>query len=139
MWKKKISKHTKQINCTKKTNYTKRRIRIINLALSKCVNRSQRRAYIKKCVGFGRYRELFFRKEGVNVSKGNCLYNVVVYVGNLSSHDSKCVYTTSKMSNAERFLHEYTKEHPEVCKAYIERSYSREAKRNAKYMREDED
>lgn len=73
------------------------------------------------------------------MSKGNCIYKVCVYVGGMSSHEVKVVYTTSKMSNAERFLHEYTKEHSEVCKAYIEREYTRDSRRNAKYMREDED
>lgn len=73
------------------------------------------------------------------MSKGNCIYNVVVYVGGLSSHDTRIIYTSSKESNAERFLHAYLKEHEEVCKAYIERSYGHEAKRNAKYMREDEE
>lgn len=73
------------------------------------------------------------------MSKGNCIYNVCIYVGGFQSHDFKVVYTTSKMSNAERFLHDYTNEHPEVHKAYIERIYSRDSKRNAKYMREDEE
>ena len=79
------------------------------------------------------------RKEGETLAKGNCIYNVVVYVGGLDSQQTKVVYTTSKMANAERFLHEYTSKHSEVCKAYIERSYSRQDRRNAKYMREDED
>jgi len=73
------------------------------------------------------------------VAKGNCIYRVCVYIGNMHSQESKVVYTTSKLANAERFLHEYTREHPEVCKAYIERSYARESRRNAKYLREDED
>ena len=72
------------------------------------------------------------------MSKNNCIYNVVVYVGDFYSHDTKIVYTTSKMSNAEAFLNKYTKEHPEVCKAYIERSYDRNARRNAKHMREED-
>ena len=86
------------------------------------------------------YYELENLKErGSNVvSKGNCLYKVCVYVGGLYSHESKVVYTTSKMANAERFLHEYIKSHHEVCKAYIERSYTHESKRNAKYMREND-
>lgn len=41
------------------SKHTKRRIMRIHLALCGCVNRSQRRAYIRKYVGFGRYRELF--------------------------------------------------------------------------------
>ena len=73
------------------------------------------------------------------MSKGNCIYKVCVYLGGLDSRDAKVVYTTSKMSNAEQFLHAYTREHPEVCKAYIERSYVYSRERNAKYMREDED
>lgn len=72
------------------------------------------------------------------MSKGNCIYKVCVYVGGINSHESKVVYTTSKMSNAERFLHEYLDEHSEVCKAFIERSYGRDTKRSAKYMREDD-
>lgn len=73
------------------------------------------------------------------MSKGNCIYNVVIYTGDFMSHDKKVVYTTSKESNAERFMHSYLKEHPEISKAYIERSFGREARRNAKYMREDEE
>lgn len=73
------------------------------------------------------------------MAKGNCIYNVVVYVGGLNSHETKVVYTTSKMAKAESYLHGYLNQHPEVNKAYIERTYSREGKRNAKYMREDED
>lgn len=73
------------------------------------------------------------------MSKGNCIYKVCVYVGGFNSHEVKVIYTTSKMANAERFLHEYTKEHAEVCKAYIEREYGRELKRNAKRMREVDD
>lgn len=72
------------------------------------------------------------------MSKGNCIYNVVVYVGDFSSHDTRIIYTTSKQSNAERFLHSYCNEHPEVCKAYIERTYGHDSRRNAKYMREDD-
>ena len=88
------------------------------------------------------YDELFQikiseREEGKSVSKGNCIYRVVVYVGEFTSHDTKVVYTTSKESNAERFLHAYLKEHTEVNKAFIERTYGRTEKRNAKYMRED--
>ena len=73
------------------------------------------------------------------MGKGNCLYQVCVYEGDMSSHCKKVVYTTSKESNAERFLHTYLKEHPNVCKSYIERSYGRDSRRNAKYMREDND
>lgn len=73
------------------------------------------------------------------MSNRNCIYNVVVYSGGMSSHETRVVYTTAKESNAERFLHAYCKEHPEVCKAYIERIYGRENGRNAKRFREDED
>lgn len=73
------------------------------------------------------------------MSKGNCIYQVCVYVGGFNSHSTKVVYTTSKMANAERFLHEYVEKHPEVCKAFIERSYGHDSKRKAKYMREDEE
>lgn len=73
------------------------------------------------------------------MSNKNCVYNVVVYEGGFASHTTKVVYSTSKLSNAERFLHEYCRKHAEVCKAYIERVYTRDSKRNAKYMREDED
>lgn len=72
------------------------------------------------------------------MSKGNCIYKVVVYVGGMYSHDTRVVYTTAKESNAERFLHAYLKEHPEVCKAYIERSYGRQSSRDAKHMREED-
>lgn len=73
------------------------------------------------------------------MAKGNCIYNVVVYVGGMMSQDCRVIYTTSKMSNAERFLHAYVKDHPEVCKCYIERTYGRADKRNAKRMCEDYD
>lgn len=73
------------------------------------------------------------------MSKGNCIYNVFVYVGDMSSHNAKCVYTTSKQSEADKYLHDYIKKHPEVQKAYIERSYGRQNIRYAKYMREDEE
>lgn len=73
------------------------------------------------------------------MSNGNVMYNVVVYIGNLASHDSRVIYTTSKEKNAEAFLHSYCKEHPEVCKAFIEKFYGRMDKRKAKYMREDDE
>lgn len=72
------------------------------------------------------------------MSKRNCIYKVVVYVGGMYSHDTRVVYTTSKESTAERFLHAYLKEHPEVCKAYIERSFGRAERRDAKHMREED-
>lgn len=73
------------------------------------------------------------------MSKGSCMYSVYVYVGGLSSHDVKKIYTTSKQSDAEKFLHAYTKKHEEVCKAYIERSFGRSDLRKAKRMREEDD
>lgn len=73
------------------------------------------------------------------MSKGNCIYKVCVYVGGFSSQEVKVVYTTSKMANAERYLANYARNHAEVCKAYIERSYGRDSRRSAKHMREDED
>ena len=73
------------------------------------------------------------------MSKGNCIYNVVVYIGDFSSRETRTIYTTSKQSNAERFLAEYLRDHPEVNKAYIERSYDYVSKRNAKRMREDDE
>ena len=72
------------------------------------------------------------------MSKGNCIYNVVVYSGGMDSHDCRVVYTTSKESNAEKFLNDYLKKNPNVCKAYIERSYSRQDRRNAKRFREED-
>ena len=73
------------------------------------------------------------------MSKGNCIYNVVVYIGDFSSRETRTIYTTSKQSNAEAFLAEYLREHEEVNKAYIQRSYDYNAKRNAKYMRENDE
>ena len=70
------------------------------------------------------------------MGKNNCVYKVVVYIGSFESHERQVVYTTSKMSNAERFLHDYCDKHAEVSKAYIERSYGRDMKRNIKHMRE---
>lgn len=72
------------------------------------------------------------------MAKKNYLYTVVVYVGGLASHDSRVVYTCSKESDAEKYLHKYLREHPEVCKAYIERAYNTRLKRNQIEL-EDED
>ena len=72
------------------------------------------------------------------MSKGKCIYKVVVYVGDFMSHDTRTIYTTSKMSKAEEYLHDYCNAHPEVVKAYIERSYGREDIRNAKRSYEDD-
>ena len=72
------------------------------------------------------------------MAKGNCVYKVVVYVGDFASHDTRVVYTTSKESKANTYLHDYLKSHPEVNKAYIERSFGREAMRNAKRSYEDD-
>ena len=73
------------------------------------------------------------------MSKNNCIYKVVVYNGGMDSHDCKVVYTTSKQSKAEEYLHDYCKQHDEVCKAYIERSYGREALRNQKRRYDDDE
>ena len=73
------------------------------------------------------------------MSKGNMLYSVVVYVGGLSSHDTKTIYVCSKESEAEEYLYAYIKEHPEVCKAYIERDFNRRLNRNKCDYIEDED
>lgn len=71
------------------------------------------------------------------MAKGNMLYKVVVYVGGLSSHDTRTVYTCSKEKDAENYLHKYLKEHPEVCKAYIERDYNTRLERNRREVDED--
>ena len=73
------------------------------------------------------------------MGKGNCVYKVVVYVGDFNSHDRRIIYVTGKQSKAEQYLHDYCKEHDEVCKAYIERSYGREALRNEKHRFDDEE
>ena len=73
------------------------------------------------------------------MAKGNIIYTVVVYVGDFSSHDRRVIYSTSKQSQAEKYLHDYCKEHDEVSKAYIERSFCRQAQRDAKRRYEDED
>lgn len=64
------------------------------------------------------------------MAKGRMIYTVVVYVGGLDSHETRAIYTCSKESDAERFLHKYVKAHPEVCKAYIERSLNMRLNRN---------
>ena len=71
------------------------------------------------------------------MSNGNCTYKVVIYVGGIESHDRRVIYTTSKESNAEKFLNEYLKRNPDVCKAYIERSFSRKDRRSAKRFRDE--
>lgn len=73
------------------------------------------------------------------MSKGNCTYNVVVYVGGMDSHDRRVIYTTSKESNANKFLHDYLQKNEDICKAYIERSFSRQDRRDAKRFREDDE
>ena len=72
------------------------------------------------------------------MAKKNYLYTVCVYVGGLASHDCRVVYTCSKESDAEKYLHAYLKEHPEVFKAYIERTFNMRLKRNQRDI-EDED
>jgi len=71
------------------------------------------------------------------MAKGKMLYQVVVYVGDFYSHDTKTVYTCSKESGAEKFLHKYLKEHKEVCKAYIEKSVNMRLHRNRYELDED--
>lgn len=73
------------------------------------------------------------------MSKSNCVYNVVIYVGGFESHDKRTIYTCSKESKAEEFLHDYCREHEEVCKAYIERSYRRGDLRDRKRQFDDEE
>ena len=64
------------------------------------------------------------------MSKKNFIYKVVVYIGGISSHDCKVIHIDSKESEAEDFLHNYLKNHPEVCKAYIERAFNKKLNRN---------
>ena len=64
------------------------------------------------------------------MSKGNMIYDVVVYEGGLASQDTRVIYTCSKESDAEKYLVKYLDEHPEICKAYIERSFNRRLNRN---------
>lgn len=73
------------------------------------------------------------------MSSGNITYKVMVYVGDFGSHEVRCVYTTNKEKNAEKFLHEYLRTNSDVCKAYIERSYSRNEIRRFKRMREEDE
>lgn len=72
------------------------------------------------------------------MAKGKMLYKVCVYVGGYSSHETKVVYTCSKESDAQAYLHKYLKKHPEVYKAFIERSVNMRLNRN-KYDSEIED
>lgn len=73
------------------------------------------------------------------MSKGNITYSVCIYVGDFDSRQSMVIYTTSKESNAQKFLHEYLRSHPEVQKAFIERKYSRNEIRRSKRMREEDE
>lgn len=73
------------------------------------------------------------------MAKGNMIYSVVVYIGDFMSHDTRVIYTCSKESQAQRYLHTYLKSHPDVSKAYIERSTSRHTLRETKRMREDDE
>lgn len=66
------------------------------------------------------------------MANGNCVYKVCIYTGNMESRESRCIYTTSKQSKAEAYLHSYLREHPEVCKAYIEREFTRQSMRDRK-------
>ena len=71
------------------------------------------------------------------MAKGNMLYSVVVYVGGLASHETRVIYTCSKESKAEAYLHDYLENHPEVCKAYIEHSFNSRLNRNRVEIEED--
>ena len=72
------------------------------------------------------------------MSKGNMTYEVVIYIGGFDSKETRVLYTTSKEKDAERYLHTYLRSHPEVSKAFIQRSYSRNVQRRVKRFREDE-
>lgn len=54
------------------------------------------------------------------MSKRNNLYSVVVYIGDLQSHTTKTLYQTTKLSEAERYLHQYIDANPNCSKIYIE-------------------
>lgn len=54
------------------------------------------------------------------MSKHNNLYSVVVYIGDLQSHTTKTLYQTTKLSEAERYLHQYIDSNPDCLKIYIE-------------------
>lgn len=79
------------------------------------------------------------REEGKNVSKGNMMYNVCIYVGDFDSKEVRVIYSTNKESKAQEYLHDYLRNNPEICKAYIERKYSRNEDRRSKYMREEDE
>lgn len=73
------------------------------------------------------------------MGSGNITYNVVIYTGEFYSHDRRVVYSSGKRANAEKFLHEFLKTHDEVQKAYIEARYGRQAGRDLKHMREEDE
>lgn len=73
------------------------------------------------------------------MSKGNIIYNVVIYVGDFDSKERRVIYSSSKESNAQKFLHDFLRKNDDVCKAYIERIYSRQAGRERKHFREDDE
>lgn len=73
------------------------------------------------------------------MSKGNMIYNVCIYVGDFDSREVRVVYSTSKESSAQKFLHEYMRKNPDVQKAYIERKFSRNEVRRSKRMREEDE
>lgn len=73
------------------------------------------------------------------MSKGNMMYNVCVYVGDFDSKEIRVIYSTSKESKAQDFLHEYLRKNPEICKAYIERKFSRNEGRRSKRLREEDE
>ena len=65
------------------------------------------------------------------------IYKVVVYVGDFTSHDRRVVYTTSKESDAKKYLFDYMKDNPDISKAYIECDYNRRLNRNRVELEED--
>ena len=73
------------------------------------------------------------------MSKGNITYNVCIYVGDFDSRETRVIYSTSKESNAQKFLHDYMRKNTDVQKAFIERKYSRNEMRRSKYFREEEE
>lgn len=73
------------------------------------------------------------------MSKGNMMYNVCVYIGDFDSKEYRVIYSSSKESKAQDFLHEYLRKNPNVCKAFIERKYSRNENKRSKYLREEEE
>ena len=72
------------------------------------------------------------------MSKGNMIYSVCIYVGDFDSRETRVIYTASKESDAQKYLHDYLRKNPDVQKAYIKRKYSRNENIRSKRMREEE-